>query len=258
VRSDEGPRYAYAALRSSRSFSLDVDTVGGGQGVWAIRRNGLAVAVSSISDGVTGRREDLMAHYAVVEELARLGPVVPMRFGLVFDSSGEVVQELLMRRRAALEALLDEFEDKVELTLKAVYHEPVILREITHGHPEIRRLRERTRHLSEDATYFDRIRLGELVAQELEGRRNADASRIMASLEPLSEAIAPGSALTDRLVLSASFLVSRAKVVLFDRAVEDLQRSMSERIRFVYAGPIPPFSFASFSVEEPATMGAGR
>ena len=52
-----------------------------------------------------------------------------------------------------------------------------MLREILEGDPEIAGLREKIRSLPEDATYYHRVRLGELVVQALEDRRDVEARR---------------------------------------------------------------------------------
>src|ERR1041385_6002107 len=150
-------RYAYGVLSGK-----EVPNTGPrgllGRPVRFVHEGGLAAAVSEVDGPVPGRREDLLTHFDVLEELGARATVLPLRFGTVFDSEDDLVQGLLVRRGPPLERMLAEFDGMVELSVRAVYHRDEILSEIVSERRDIRRLRERTRVLPEDATYFDRIR----------------------------------------------------------------------------------------------------
>ena len=74
---------------------------------------------------------------------------------------------------------LAALDGKVQLTVKGVYDEEALLRGVVAGSPAIAKLRERVRALPEAAGYYERIRLGELIAAEVEraarARRRARA-----------------------------------------------------------------------------------
>jgi Gas vesicle synthesis protein GvpL/GvpF len=119
---------------------------------------------------------------------------------------------------------------------------------------DVRRLSQRTRGLPEDASYFDRVRLGELVAQALERKRGHDGDAIVGRLTPLAMDVVRGAPTMERMLVSASFLVRRERVDEFARAVEELEREQGDRMRFRFTGPLPPYSFASL---DDATVAAG-
>lgn len=193
-----------------------------------------------------------MAHAQVLEEaLQAAGVVLPMRFGVVMPSEDSVRRQLLDEHRAELEAQLAELEGKVELNVKAIYDEEVVLREVLGENPDIAELRESLRGQPEDATYYERIRVGEMVAGAINGKRERDERQILDRLEPLAVATEVGEPIHERMAANASFLVARDRMEAFDRAVDDLAAEQRERMRFKYTGPLPPHSFVELSVEAP-------
>ena len=100
------------------------------------------------------------------------------------------------------------------------------------------------------ATHFERIRLGELVANAVEARRTADAAAILDGLRTLADSYVPGDPLHEQMVVNAAFLVRRDKLAEFDAGVERVSAERADRMHFKLTGPLPPFSFVSS--EEPA------
>ncbi len=245
--------YAYGVLRSD--VPVEPSTPGVFEApIHAIERDGLAVVVSSVDGPVPARRQDLLAHFAVLESLVLRGTVLPLRFGTVFDSEDEAVLELLVRRRAVLEALLEELDGLVEVAVRATYDQAAVMREIVEHRRDIRRLSDRTKRLPEDATYFDRIRLGELVAEALELYRQRDGEAIHDALRPLAREFADRGLSSERLAFSGSFLVERVEVGGFREAVERLERDSGGRMSFRVTAPLPPYSFTSLD-DQPVPAG---
>src|SRR5437763_1758423 len=118
---------------------------------------GLAVVVSDVDGTPRGTRAELLAHFAVIEEIAGARTVLPFRFGMLFRSDDEVLERVLRPRVDALGALLREMDGFVELTVKAAYREDAILREIVQEQDAVRQLRRRTSDRPPDASHFERI-----------------------------------------------------------------------------------------------------
>lgn len=247
-------RYVYGVLASGEARDPQERGVFG-EPVGFVERDGLAAAVSAVEGPVPGRREDLMAHFHVLEELGRKATVLPLRFGTLFDGEDQVVSELLVRRRGELEDLLREVDGMVELSVKAIYDEASVMAEILAGRRDIRRLRERTRALPEDATYFDRIRLGELVAGALAEVRERDAEAIVGALSPLASRVVSNPPTMEWIAVSASFLVPRTKVSAFEDRAGSIGAKASARMRLRVTGPIPPYSFVALEEQMAETGG---
>ncbi len=242
-------KYIYGVVRTSDGSRVRSEGVAGGP-VSAVTGDGVAALTSEVpGEELRAGRDELTTHARVLEEALEEGVVLPMRFGVVMESEESVRRDLLARHREELLAQLDELEGKIELNVKAIYEEEALMREVVASDPEIARLRESLQGKSEDATYYERIRLGEMIAEAVEAKRREDADMILARLSGLAGGVETGEPLHERMAVNASFLVERTRVEAFDDALEQLGAEQAGRIRFKYAGPLPPHSFVQLSVE---------
>src|ERR671929_395496 len=101
----------------------------GGAPVERVVSGGLAALVSPVEgEELRATRRDLLSHSAVLERAIAVGPVLPLRFGIVLRDEAAVAEELLEPRHDELTALLQRFERLVELRVKAFYDEEAVLR----------------------------------------------------------------------------------------------------------------------------------
>jgi hypothetical protein len=105
------------------------------------------------------------------------------------------------------------------------------------------------RSVPPQAAYYDRIRLGEMVAGEVARRREADTERALELLKPAAEAACVEHASAADSAFDLSFLVPRAKQNSFDERVTALSDELGERVEVRYVGPLPPYSFAEGNLE---------
>jgi len=220
----------------------------GGAPLAVVSGDGAAALVSDLPDGdVRMGRDEVLMHAEVLDQALAEGTVLPMRFGVVMDGSDDVRRQLLERHGEDLRNQLDDLAGKVEVNVRAVYEEDVVLREVVSSDSQIARLREAVRGQSEDATYYERIRLGELVAQAIERAREQDAQAIIELLAPETLAVDVAAPAHERVVVTASFLVERARLDAFDALLEAVARDQAGRIRFKLTGPRAPHSFVELS-----------
>jgi len=202
--------------------------------VTAVEHAGLVAIVSSVpSLEIRARRRDLLAHQEVVADAFAHGPVVPLRFGTVFDDAAAVVSQLLAPRRDALLRLLARFEDVAELSVRAHYVEDAVLREIVRDDPRVARLRESGADVA----------LGEAVVAALQAKRAAEADRIEHTLSRLAEDAVSEEPRTEYELFRGAFLVERDGIAAFDAAMDGLARAREGCVVFKYVGPLPPHSF---------------
>ena len=236
------PTYVYGIVEST-ARAPKASGIGGAP-LAVVAGDGAAALVSDLPDReVHMGRDEVLMHAEVLDQALAQGTVLPMRFGVVMDGSDDVRRKLLERHSEDLRSQLSELAGKVEVNVRAVYEEDVVLREAVSEEPEIARLREAVRDRSEDASYYERIRLGELVAQAMERKRERDAQAIIDLLAPETLAVDVGVPAHERVVVSASFLVARARLDAFDELLEAVARDQFGRIRFKLTGPRPPHSF---------------
>ena len=203
----------------------------------------IAALVSDVEGDLRLGRQAVTTHATVLEQVIASSSVLPMRFGVVMADDDEVREALLDRHGPQLGSQLDDFAGKVELKLRATYDENQLMREVVAEDQDVARLRASLRGVPDDASYYGRIRLGELVSDAVERKRQLDSGRILDALSPLALAVEVGDANHERIVINASFLIAHERIEEFDAAVDGLGREQEARMRFKYTGPLPPHSF---------------
>lgn len=219
----------------------------GGAPLRVIAGEDASALVSEIhTDRVRLGRDEVLVHARVLERALARGPVLPMRFGIVMDDD-DVRRRLLDEHGPDLRAQLADMRGKVEIRIRASYDESSLLQDVMREHPQIASLSAAVKGRSEDAGYYDRIRLGELVAAAVERHRNRDAETIIEALAPHAMAVAGSDPNHERVVVQASFLVERERLSEFNAAVDHVADGYGGQIRFKYTGPLPPHSFVQLA-----------
>jgi hypothetical protein len=213
-----------------------------------IAGDGASALVSDVAGGqVRMGRDEVLTHADVLDKALAKGTILPMRFGVVMDNADDVRRQLLDRYGDDLRVQLSELAGKVEVNVRATYEEDVVFKEVVREDPEIARLRKAVRDRSTDATYYERIRLGELVATAVERKREHDGAAIVDALSRETLAVQIDAPAHERVVVSASFLVERARMNAFDQLLEEVARERADRMRFKLTGPRAPHSFVELS-----------
>jgi hypothetical protein len=214
-----------------------------------VRHGGVAALVSGVRDAALGTRRDLLRHSRLLDEIARTTPVLPLRFGAVLAGPHAVVDELLAPRHARFARALAALDGRAQFTVKARYIEEAVLREVA-GEPPVARLRERLRGLPPDATWYERIQLGELVAGSVARRRQADAAALVGELWRYASALAWRPGADHDGVVDAALLVERAAWPGLEHGVEGIAERHARRMRLRLLGPLAPYDFSQELIGE--------
>lgn len=212
--------------------------------VRVISQGGLAALVADIEVGAANAAKAVRDHWRVLDAAAEHGTVLPLRFGTVMADDRAVREDLLDANADHLSGLLAELRGRVQVTVKGLYAEDGLMRGVVDGSPAVAALRERLRKLPGDAGYFERVRLGELVAAEVERHREADTALALATLGPRAVDMRAESVSAPDAAFTIAFLVERAQLDAFDTAVGALAEQLEGRVAVRAVGPLAPFSFA--------------
>jgi hypothetical protein len=238
-----GTVYVYGVLAEAEQRTVSVAGVEGAQ-VRTVAHEGLAALVSDLDAEALTAAKEVRAHWRVLEEAARDVTVLPVRFGTVMEGDDAVRTRLLEPNAERLGALLRELSGRVQLSLKADYEQEELLRAVVAESPHVAALRERLKRLPEEAGYYDRIRLGELVSAEIDRVRQEDRARALDRLEPLAVSAREEDVSGVEGAFNLAFLVDRDRLGPFSAAVRGFAEEAGERLRIRYVGPLPPYSFA--------------
>jgi hypothetical protein len=236
--------YVYGVVHAD--LAVPAELVGlDGAPVELVAYEGVAVLVSSApTDRPLGTREDLFAHEKVVDRVAEEVTVLPMRFGSVIERPA-VVDELLAPHAPELSAALTDLDGYVQYSVKGRYEREVVLREVIEADPDIAELRERVHGVPEEASYQDRMRLGELVVGALEERSRRDGPGLHEALGAQAARAVARPSNDPEQVLDSAFLVARDRRYEFEHAVDQLGAELGDTIRFRLIGPLAPYDFVA-------------
>lgn len=243
-------RYLYAILACPDEREFKTRGIGErGDAVRTIpyRRLAAAVSASPIVEYESSRR-NMMAHTVVLEEIMTEYDILPVRFGTIATGDAAVADRLLAPRYEEFTALLEEMHGRIELGLKAFWHEGVAFDEVVRENEKVRKLRTALLGRPLEETYYERIALGEEVEKALNAIRARDEDAILSRLRPHSHKTKSNKIVSDRMVLNAAFLIERADSAAMDEAVKQLDADFGERLMFKYVGPVPPYNFVNIVV----------
>jgi hypothetical protein len=237
------PTYVYGLVGADTELPADLAGLGPSGKVSTIRHERLAAIVSDVpTDRPLGTRADLVAHETVVDTVAIGTAVLPMRFPAVVEEEA-VVGELLEPNQDRFLEILSELDGLVQFTVKGRYEQENVLREVLDADPGLRELRDRVQEMPEDASYYERVRLGELIVGALESMREEDGDRVLDALSPLATDVSLRDLGEPDEVVNAAFLVRRDAMQGFEDAVEGVGEQWHGRVRFRLLGPVAPYDF---------------
>ncbi len=245
-------KYLYAIIKTSEPREFTTPGIGGrGDKVYTMHDNGLAAVVSSspvVQYPV--RRDNIMAHQQVLEEVMREFTLLPVRYCTIAEDEEKIKEKVLQARSSEFKDLLQKMRGKVELGVRAFWtNTERIFEEIVSENEEIAELKKRIEEeKSEQKVYAGKIKIGEIVKRTLEEKKRQEAQALLDSLTGLAEDFRENRILGDRNILNASFLVTKEKEEEFDQKINELQQKFGERTKLDYFGPIPPYNFVEVVV----------
>jgi len=239
--------YLFGIVPADVEVDPDARGVGDPPGTVRLGRHGdIAAMVSEIAvDRPLGRPQDLLAHERLLDATVTEVPVLPVRFGAVLTGTDAVVDELLAPNHDELLAALRELDGKAQYVVKSRYVEAAVLGEILAEQPEAARLRAAIRGKSQDATRGERVRLGELITQGIEAKRQVDARRVVAVCDPYSVSMDVREPAHELDAANLAVLAKTADEQQLVRALDDLAQEWDGRVKIRLLGPLAPYDFVT-------------
>jgi len=216
-----------------------------------VAHDDLAAVVCDL-DAKPKTRQDLDRHQHIQGELVQRITLVPLRFGTLMEDEDELVSGLLGTHAAQLRDVIAGVEGRVQLTVKAIYGEGVLLREVVKADPKLKQATER---MQASGDRDGLVQLGQRIAGAVEERRVADEAAIVRRLEPHAEHIVVETPGHEREAARLQILVPRDKRDKLDRAVAELATEQEARMVVRYIGPLAPYTFCDLSLDAEAAWG---
>jgi len=244
-------KYIYCIIGTTQERNFGSIGIGErGDEVLTIGYDELSMVVSNhpITKFVVNR-ENLLAHERVIEEVMReFDSVLPVRFGTIAASADEI-RNLLDRRYREFKTLLKDMDHKVESGVKGVWKNmKIIFQEITQENKEIRKAKEEIQNDTNRKNIQAKMEVGKMVEKALEKKKEKEAERIVDVLRRMAFDYKLNKTIGDDMFINAAFLSDKGREKEFDNVMDDLSDKYKERVRFMYAGPLPVFNFVNIVI----------
>jgi hypothetical protein len=243
-------KYIYCITETKQERNFGPIGIGGrGDEVLTIGYDDLSMVVSNHPlTKISGNRENMIAHEKAIEEVMKeFDSVLPVRFGTTACGADEI-RNLLERRYIEFRNMLVDMKHKVEMGVKGIWKNmAVIFDEIVEEDKAIKDLKEALGKYG-NANIQAKLDVGRLVKQALERKKEEQAEKIVDRLRRTSYEQKLNKTFADEMFLNAAFLVDRGKEKEFDNIMNDLADQYQDRIRFMYAGPLPVFNFVNIII----------
>jgi hypothetical protein len=169
--------------------------------------------------------------------------VLPLRFGAVLASDDAVADELLGPHYDEFAAALRQLDGHAEYVVKGRYVENAVLGEVLKENPKAARLGQQISGADPDATRDQRIQLGEIVANAIEARREADTRALGDAVaeQVTASVVRPPTHELDAVY--AAFLVEADQAEGLRQAVEQLAEQWGDRMDLRLIGPLAAYDF---------------
>jgi hypothetical protein len=244
-------KYIYGIIRHTGPIEFGPIGIGKrGDLVYGICYKGITAIVSNSPIIIyEARRVNMIAHEKALEEIMKQFTVLPVRFSTIseHDDDGGILR-ILEQDYKKFDDLLTKMDGKKELGLKILAHEAPIYENIVEKYDEIRTLRGKLMGLPVDKTHYQRMKIGEMVAEALKKEIENYKHDILAVLKPLAEDIKVNDNYGEMMVLNAAFLIKNSIEPDFDKAVIELDEKLGSLMTFKYVGTLPPYNFVNLVI----------
>ncbi len=249
VATKEG-KYMYCVIESNQSQSFGPLGIGGrGDELYTVCFNDIAAVVSNAPiEKYRVSRENSLAHEKAIEKVMTGHTVLPVRFATVAENE-EKVKRILEKEHDRFRELLNRMKGKNELSLKAIFKEDIIYRDILEKYEDIKLLKGRIGALHPEKTHYQRMEIGKIVEGALQKEKQIIREDILNCLSPLAVEVKTNETYGEMMLINAAFLVEKEREAEFDLEVQKLGDKYGKKVKFKYVGTLPPFNFVNLMIE---------
>ena len=248
-------KYLYCLINCPYEKEFAVDGIGGsGNRVYTVNYRDLAAVVSDMAQAeeLKLNRENATAYELVIDTVLKDFTVLPVGFGCIADNTDQIREKVLKPNFDQLEQFLREMDGKIELTLKALWKDNRILhQEVLKVDPGIKSRLDKMMSSSKmdlSQVIISSTSLGKRLVSAMDKIKERYTETILSSFEQVVEDKRLKKIFSPLMIFNAAFLIKRDEEEEFDRAVEELDQKYGKEIKFIYTGPLAPYSFVHFRI----------
>lgn len=249
-------RYIYGIIKTNKRKSYSPSDINDDEEVYTVDYQDIACVVSDspIQDYSSMLKETLghllIRHQTIIEKVMKNHTIIPMKFGTFVSDNDEVI-EVLKRGYSQLKELFSTVDGKVELDVAATWNDlNSIMKEIGEEDKKIREFKTEIIKRPPSQTLQDRIKIGMMIKDALDKRREKEQAHIINYLKKLIIDFQKHQVMDDKMILNCAFLLEKRKEPDFDLKLEELDKEYQQKVNFRCVGPLPPYSFSTCQLKK--------
>ena len=241
--------YIYCIIESKEPESFSAIGIGGrGDDVYTVCFKDISAVVSkSPIKKYAVSRENLITHERVIEEAMKIHTVLPVRFATIAENE-EKVKKILEKEYQKFCDLLKNMENKKELSLKIMFKDDMVYKEILEKNQDIKIMKEKISEMPPEKSHYQRMEIGRMVESALQQEKEQCKEDVLNALSRISVGMVTNNTYGELMVVNAAFLVEKEMENEFDHSVQTLADKYGEKVRFKYTGTLPPFNFVNLVI----------
>jgi len=204
-----------------------------------------------ISQLSTEALAELMIHHQkTIESLMSMGfnTIIPMRLGTFTNNSAELIR-IIEKEYDLIMETTEKVSNLIEVEIISTWSDfGQIMAEIA-ANPEVVEMKEKSENSEIGITQADQLSIGYLVKNILDGLQSEYATKITETFSPLYESTKQHELMNDQMVSNTAFLIHQSKLVLFEKALDELDEKLNGKLNFKLVSPLPCYSFYTMELK---------
>jgi hypothetical protein len=124
----------------------------------------------------------------------------------------------------------------------------VVFKEIVEENKDIKKMKEKLQNDKTKKNIQAKMEIGKMVAQSLGRKKEKEAEKIVDTLRRTVVNYKLNKTMGDEMFMNSAFLVDKGREKEFDNIMDDLSEEYKDRVKFMYAGPLPVYNFVSIVI----------
>jgi hypothetical protein len=244
-------KYIYGIIRNSEPVNFGPIGMGNrADSVYGVSCRGITAVVSTSPIIIyEARRVNMITHEKVLEEMMKQFTVLPVRFSTISEHDDDAgILRIIEKEYKKFDDMLTKMDGKKELGLKVLAKESEIYESIIEKYDDIKALRGKLMNLPSDKTHYQRVKIGEMVAEALKKETEYYKDTIITALNLFSDDVKINDNYGEMMILNAAFLIKNETEPAFDKLVNDLSEQYGRYMTFKYVGTLPLYNFVTLVI----------
>lgn len=192
------------------------------------------------------RRKHLSAHYNVLSQLSQSHDILPIAFGIIFDDA-DAAKAVLHDHADTFASQLKKVSQSVEMSVRLRWENVDVFTAIVNDHDDLRKMRDHC-FGGGNPSQGELLNLGQAFERRLNEDREKRREAVLAALHSMSKEVKILPLPDEKTSVHLAFLVSRADICAFDKAVDKLAEVFDDNHVLEIDGPLPPFNFVDIRI----------